>query len=174
MIWRSWYSASCLCRKRFSAASTGAGRRQRRRKRTTSTKNVSSVPVRCNTLWSRLVYRAMAKVSLCNKIVIPDYYPWCEGDRPERGGWSHCGAQGVLVRFGVLVNLRGGQRSITGRSHGGPEGYMRTASWTGPPMAQARGRAYGHGAVGGRHHDPRLASRYWGVDPSAPIGVCGP
>ena len=46
----------------------------------------------------------MAKVSLCSRIIIPDYYPCCQGERPERCGWSSCGAH--LVSFaadGVLV-----------------------------------------------------------------------
>ena len=39
------------------------------------------------------MHRVIVGVSLCNKIVISDYYPWCEDARPERWGWSYCGAQ---------------------------------------------------------------------------------
>ena len=54
-------------------------RRQRRRNRMTSTSSASSVPVRYHTWWSRYVHRVMAKESLCSKVVLPDYYPCCEG-----------------------------------------------------------------------------------------------
>jgi hypothetical protein len=60
-------------------------------------------------------------------------------------------ARWALVDFGA-ANVVG-----TGKCYGGPEGHMRTAACTGPTMAQARDSARGHGAVGGRHHDPRLA-----------------
>ena len=65
----------------------------------------------------------MAKVSLYSRIVLPDYYPCCEGDRPERCGWNYCGAQQGAVqklvasaqklRIADWVELTVEERSIT-------------------------------------------------------------
>src|SRR5919205_3544504 len=62
----------------------------------------------------------MAKVSLCGRIVIPDYYPCCEGDRPERCGWNYCGAHvnAVLAPHGWQINTAFVERiNLTIRQH---------------------------------------------------------
>jgi hypothetical protein len=84
VTWRSWYSANCVRRNRFSAVSAAGERRESLRKCAASQRSISIVPVRDNTLWSRLVHRVMATESLCSKVVIFDYYPCCEDSRPER------------------------------------------------------------------------------------------
>ena len=52
--------------------------------RTTKRRYVLWNQAHVHPLWSRRVYRVMAKVSLCSKVVIPDYYPCCKGYRLER------------------------------------------------------------------------------------------
>jgi hypothetical protein len=47
--------------------------------------------------WSKSTTIAIAPtniISLSGTNTI-GYYPWCEDDRPERWGWSYCGAQGA-------------------------------------------------------------------------------
>jgi len=73
-------------------------------------------------MWSRCVHRVIAKVSLCSRVVIPDYYPCC----------NYCGAQEAACR----ASARGLPRPVVdivfaGAGAVSAERYQRRVWWSG-------------------------------------------